>query len=134
MQILKIKGPLPGYNDYNNKSRGNKYRANDIKRDTETLIAWSAKRQKLRPEKGPCFFVFEWHEKSRKSSRDPDNIAFAKKFIFDRLQAVHIIENDSPREVLGFSDRFIFDKTQGVTVYIIPEEEAGEMEADAWKI
>ena len=134
MQILKIRGRLPGYNEYNSDRRGNKYKRNREKQDVEQLIAWSARRQKIRPEEGPCFFVFEWHEKTKAKSRDPDNIAFAKKFIFDRLQKVNVIEDDTAYQVRGFSDRFIYDKSQGVVVYIIPEAEAGEMEASAWKI
>lgn len=134
MQILKIKGKLPGYNQHNEKARRSYGWRNEEKKQAETLIHWSAKAQKLHHEAGPCFFVFEWHEISKGTSRDPDNIAFAKKFIFDRLQHAGILDDDKPKNVRGFSDRFYYDGRQGVTVYIIPEEEAGEMEASAWKI
>lgn len=128
MQILKINGRLPGYNDYQRTRRGNKYAAAKEKADIEQMIGWSIKRQKLRPETAPCLFVFEWHEINKKKSRDPDNIAFAKKFIFDRLVGGHILKNDTPAQVVGFSDCFYYDGRQGVTVYIIPENERVAME------
>ena len=47
---------------------------------------------------------FTWVEENKR--RDFDNIAFAKKFIFDALQKAGKIKNDSWKYVRGFSDSF----------------------------
>ncbi len=41
--------------------------------------------------------------------RDKDNIAFAKKFIFDALVENHVIPNDGWKNIDSFSDSFKVD-------------------------
>lgn len=53
---------------------------------------------------------------------DPDNIAFAKKFILDGLVHAGILVNDGWKQVRGFSDEFEIDADNpGVQVEIIEE-------------
>ena len=53
-------------------------------------------------------FKFTWYRKNRRT--DPDNIAFAKKFIIDAMQKVGIINNDGWNQIAGFIDYFEVDK------------------------
>lgn len=59
-------------------------------------------------------FIFVWYCKNRR--RDPDNIAFAKKYILDGMQP-HIIASDNWASISGFEDRFEIDSRERVEVY-----------------
>jgi hypothetical protein len=61
-------------------------------------------------------FRFTWIEKDKR--RNKDNIAFAKKYIFDGLVNAGIIKNDGWSEVRGFTDEFQVGKEYGVIVKI----------------
>jgi hypothetical protein len=75
-----------------------------------------------RVERYPVTINITWIEKNRK--RDPDNIAFAKKFIFDALVNMGIMRNDGYKEVAALSDKFDVDKDNPrILVEIV---EAGE--------
>lgn len=50
--------------------------------------------------------------------KDPDNIAFAKKFIFDGMMEAGFIENDNLNYIEGFSDYFIVDKDEESRVIV----------------
>ena len=105
---LTIPGTLPGLNDYTKSSRTNKYAAAQMKKDTQQFIAYCIMQQ-LRSvcfEK-PVRIAFTWHEPNRK--RDKDNIAFAKKFIFDALVESGVIPNDGWKNIDSFSDSFKVD-------------------------
>lgn len=56
----------------------------------------------------PSTLHFHWYRKNKKV--DPDNIAFAKKYILDGIVAAEALPNDGWSEVLGFSDSFSVDK------------------------
>lgn len=78
-----------------------------MKKKTQQLIAYCIMQQRgVRFEK-PVRIVFTWHEPNRK--RDKDNIAFAKKFIFDALVEIGVIPNDGWKNVDSFSDDFSVD-------------------------
>lgn len=103
-------------NTYINIERSNKFAAAKIKsKETET-IAWMAKSQ-LKPIKSKIYLSFIWYLKNKK--KDPDNIAFAKKFILDGLKIAGIIENDGLNQIKGFKDDFTIDiKNEHVLVVI----------------
>lgn len=89
--VIKIQGELPDLNTYINKTRTNKYVSAKIKKEACELVAWQLKgKEKI---EYPSEFHFEWIVKNRK--KDPDNIAFAVKFILDAMQDVGMLENDS---------------------------------------
>ncbi len=106
--MLTIPGTLPGLNDYTNLNRTNRYAAAQMKKKAQQLIAYCIMQQLrgVRFEK-PVRIAFTWHEPNRK--RDKDNIAFAKKFIFDALVENHVIPNDGWKNIDSFSDRFKVD-------------------------
>ena len=53
-------------------------------------------------------FKFTWYRVNRRS--DPDNIAFAKKFIMDAFVESGLIKNDGWKSVKGFIDIFEVDR------------------------
>jgi len=107
MKII-IPGALPNLNDYISACRGNKYSAAKMKNQAEHIVIMCAKKCKAKPVKRPVFVTFRWVEKNK--LRDKDNIAFAKKFIFDGLIKAGVLQSDGWRYVTGFKDTFDVDK------------------------
>lgn len=121
---LKIRGVLPGANEYINAERTNKYKAAEMKRQAEHAVICAA-RQQLRGVRitKPVYMAYTWTEPNRR--RDKDNIAFAKKFIQDALVKAKILKNDGWGEITGFDDTFCVDKNSPhITVEIYEVEEA----------
>jgi len=84
------------------------------KKQTE-IVMYAAIEQKI-PNIKKADLKFTWHEKSRR--RDPDNIAFAKKFILDGLVSAGVLENDGWNQVNSFTDEWVKSDWQGVIVEI----------------
>lgn len=98
MNKFTIKGRLIGLNEYTKANRTKSYLANNIKRDQEEIVIWSAKACKLEKVMTyPIGLKIKWYEQNAK--RDIDNITFAVKFILDGLVKSGYIENDSQRYV-----------------------------------
>lgn len=72
---------------------------------------------------GKADYAFHWYTSTR---ADPDNIAFAKKFILDGLQMAGVIENDNQKHVGRLSDVIEKSKVDRVVVTITPSEEGDE--------
>lgn len=100
METVDINLRLPGLNEYINECRNNKFAAAAMKRETENNIGWFIKRLPVYTD--PVIVHFVWIEKDRK--RDLDNIAFAKKFIFDALVKFGKLAGDGQKYVVGFTD------------------------------
>ena len=117
MKII-IKGRLDGLNEYTLANRNNRFGGAKMKGNNEMLI--SAQLPKLEePITGKVFIVFCWYEAN--SRRDPDNIAFAKKFILDAMVRRHILKGDSQRYIYGFHDMFAIDPDNPRVEVIIRE-------------
>lgn len=108
-QRFVIKGCLCTLNEYTRLSRANRQASARIKRDQEEIVGWAIKAWlKNWRTKKPVYVKFTWVEKNKR--KDKDNIAFAKKFIFDALVKNHVIPDDKWDNVVGFSDVFHIDK------------------------
>lgn len=105
---------FPSFNDYINECRKNKYAGNKKKHEIERSIKPYLKH--LPQINRPVTIDFVWHEENRK--RDPDNCAFAKKFILDAMVALGVLEDDSIKYVRGFTDRFDIGREAKVSIYI----------------
>lgn len=117
-----IDGRLPALNDYTKACRTNPHVGAKMKKDTEEMIRWYILAAHLTPADGPVFVWFTWYEKDER--RDPDNVAFGKKFIFDALVAAGILKNDNRKNVRGFQDEFRTDrKNPRIEVEIMEVEE-----------
>lgn len=115
-QRFEIPLKLPNLNDFIDANRINKAAGNKMKQKVQADIGWVIKGARLRKIKKPCFFSFTWYEGHTK--RDKDNVAFAKKFIFDRLKQCKVIPDDNNDYVTGFADYFVYGKKWGVIVEI----------------
>lgn len=107
-QTFEVPGRLPGMNEYTSANRSNAQAGGRMKSETEEAIMWAAKVAGLKPMAGKVYARFIWVEPNMR--RDLDNIAFAKKFVFDALQKMGVIKNDNWSGVTGFSDTFRLNK------------------------
>jgi len=109
---LSLPGEYTDLNTYSTAERAHRHKAAEIKRD-ETERVWAEvmsqkNREGLRIEKYPITIAFHWFAPDKR--KDPDNIAFAKKFLLDGCQDAGLIENDGWKQIAGFSDSFHIDK------------------------
>lgn len=109
-----VLGKLPALNDYIDACRANKYRGSRLKKSTEQMIY--VQTLELPKITKRVKFKFTWFEETKK--RDPDNVAFAKKFILDALQQNGKLQNDNATFVHGFEDHFVYGDGQGVLIEI----------------
>ena len=122
--MLTIFGRLPGMNEYINAERLNRYRAANLKAESEQLVAIYAKRD-LREWKahGPVYMRYTWYEPN--SRRDKDNIsAYGRKVIQDALVKGGFLAGDGWKHITGFSDEFRVDRARPrIEVEIIEEDD-----------
>lgn len=103
-QLLIIPGTLPQLNDVIRTSKGHWHNYASLKKKTEDFIQACILQQKLTPCNEGVWFHFSWFSKDYKV--DPDNLAFAKKYIIDALVSQKIITQDGRSTVKGFMDDF----------------------------
>ncbi len=108
MTKLIIKGELTDLNKYILAMNRNRFIGNKIKQDNTGLVEQEVMIQRLKPITEPVFIHITWYVKN--AMKDPDNIAFSKKFILDGLVRMGVLKNDGMKEVIGFKDTFIIDK------------------------
>lgn len=105
-------------NEYINAERSNRYKAAGIKQRetnyTYLLVKSLMNGKKLKEIDKPVKLNFIWHEKNKK--RDPDNVAFCKKFILDGMVKAKLITNDGHKQIVSLTDEFVFDGKYGVEV------------------
>jgi len=105
---LTIDGRLPDLNDYIKECNRHRQNGAKLKKTTEQQIGVFIRKQlrNVAIEK-PVFVKFTWYEPNKK--RDIDNVAAAKKFIFDALQYYGVLKGDGWACVQGFTDEFFVD-------------------------
>ena len=115
-----IETKLPTLNEYILAERTNKFIAAKIKKQATTICALSCMFLKGKVDKSMRYYVyFVWHMPNYRL--DPDNVAYAKKFVLDGLVKAGVLENDGAKNISGFSDKFEYDGKQFVTVTLISE-------------
>jgi len=107
---------MPGLNEFLEQAYISRYLAGQMKKEWTELSSLYARQAKLGHFTEPITVEFHWYEPNYK--RDQDNVAFAKKFIFDGLQDKQypVITNDNYKWVKGFSDAFHYEGKEGVRV------------------
>ena len=114
-QTFFIPGPLPGLNEMIGASNASRHKYNALKKKWEKVVWAAVKEYGIEPI-DRAYFEFTWWERNRR--RDPDNIAAARKFIFDGLVSAKILKGDGWKQIEGWLDEFcICDDEPGVTVY-----------------
>ena len=92
----------PSLNDYIKIERTNKYAGAKVKKQyTNTTMYLSMNKGKI---KTPCRLKFTWYVKNKRT--DPDNTAFAKKFVLDGLVKAGVLPDDTFKHIKGFIDDF----------------------------
>ena len=104
---LIIKGEMTGLNEYVSAERSSRYAAAEIKQTETHRVKIACKEQKLEPTLTKHDYTFTWYVPNLK--KDPDNISFAVKFIFDGLKEAGVIPNDGMKHVGNISHIFIHD-------------------------
>lgn len=124
---------LCSLNEFISAANRSRYQANAIKRRcTEACDIYTT----IASKHGvafvwPCTLRFTWVVANRR--RDPDNIAYAKKFILDGMQASGFLPNDSLKYITGFRDVFIVAKREEERVIVEMDEEAEERDGTGFK-
>lgn len=114
VHTCEIQGRFPGLNEYTDACRSNRYLGAKMKKDAQIQASWFLHR--LPQIKKPVKIYFLWQEKDHR--RDPDNIAFAQKFILDELVRLKKIPNDTSRWVKGLYHDYTFGPDYMVTIYL----------------
>lgn len=107
-QSFTIPGRLPDLNAYTRLNRANYNAANAAKRESQDLIMWAIKQQRVKPFATRVKISYLWVEKNM--MRDLDNIAFAQKFVQDALVNSGILPGDGWKCIRGFEHDFAVDK------------------------
>ena len=118
MVILKMvfKGEFPTLNEVIRDTKKHWYRYSKGKKDHTKVVRIKALEDYLPILQSdydgtivyPIGLQFDWYRKNKRT--DPDNVAFAKKYILDGLQEADIIGNDNWAIIQGFRDSFYIDK------------------------
>lgn len=115
---------LPALNEYLQITRSRYGYSARIKRKytnqcKQCFLTQLSKNNKL---EYPYEFIFIWYNKNKR--KDPDNISFAHKFIFDGMQTSGFMDNDNWAHILDISDFYLVDKDNPrVEMYIVKPEE-----------
>jgi Holliday junction resolvase RusA-like endonuclease len=113
-----LPGEFTQLNQYIRAERGNKFEAAGIKQ-AETLRTMAEVQDLPAVALYPVSVTFTWHRTDRRT--DPDNIAFAAKYILDGLVKAGVLKDDGMDEIAELHHHFTIDKsTAGVAVLIQP--------------
>lgn len=114
---ITIEGELADLNTYSDETRTNRYLGADVKALYTNFVRLQTLNKHKPVQDYPVFILMVWTTKDIK--KDPDNIAFAKKFILDALVINKILTNDGRKQIMGFADLFSVDKLRPkIDVYI----------------
>ena len=111
----KTHNRFPTLNEYIDCERGSTIAAAVMKKKCTEQVKEQCLSQQIQPVNGKVDLLFEWHSSTR---HDPDNVAFAKKFILDGLQLAGVIENDNRKCIGTMADDIISDAKDYVVVHI----------------
>ena len=106
---------FPTLNEYIDCERGSTIAAAAMKKNCTEQVKEQCLSQQIQPVNGKVDLLFEWHSSTR---HDPDNVAFAKKFILDGLQLAGVLENDNRKFIGIMADEIIQDDENYVILHI----------------
>jgi len=114
-------GTFTALNEYTAKNRAHWSKGAKSKKD-ETQGIYYDLIGKLPIQEYPVHIEFHWRCVDER--HDPDNIAFAKKFILDGMVEARVLEGDSWKYLNGgFRDYFRVDKKEPGVVVIVKQVE-----------
>ena len=106
---------FPTLNEYIDCERGSTIAAAAMKKKCTEQVKEQCVSQQIQPVNGKVDLLFEWHSSTR---HDPDNVAFAKKFILDGLQLAGVLENDNRKFIGTMADEIIQDDEDYVILHM----------------
>ena len=106
---------FPTLNEYIDCERGSTIAAAAMKKKCTEQVRIQCEEQNIPAVSGKVDLLFEWHSSTR---HDPDNVAFAKKFILDGLQLAGVLENDNRKFIGTMADEIIQDDENFVILHI----------------
>lgn len=106
---------FPTLNEYIDCERGSTIAAAAMKKKCTEQVRIQCEEQNIPAVSGKVDLLFEWHSSTR---HDPDNVAFAKKFILDGLQLAGVLENDNRKFIGTMADEIIQDDEDYVILHI----------------
>ena len=95
--FIVIPGEMVCLNEYIDVERANRYGAAAIKKAETDRVAWTVRALRVKPITDLCDFRFIWYVPNKR--KDPDNIHFSAKFLFDGLVEAGVLPKDSQRYV-----------------------------------
>lgn len=108
--IIALDG-LPTLNEHDNANRANRFGGASMKKKATkhcALYIKNAMNKGFSFDGQPTDLIFKWYLKDRR--KDKDNVAFAKKYIFDGMVDAKLIENDGWKQIGDWSEVFLIDK------------------------
>ncbi len=123
--IFEIPGTLPTLNEYVNRERANRYAAAALKKKAQQQVIASIRSDAPRFA-GDVTVWFTWIRPDMRC--DKDNVAFAKKFILDALQAAGVIKKDSWKLCTPYDAGFAVNKKNPRTIVEIEDGAHGRRE------
>ena len=111
----KTHNRFPTLNEYIDCERGSTIAAAAMKKKCTEQVKEQCEEQNIPAISGKVDLLFEWHSSTR---HDPDNVAFAKKFILDGLQLAGVLENDNRKFIGTMADEIIQDDEDYVILHI----------------
>ena len=108
--VIPLEG-IPTLNEHDNANRANRYGGASMKKKATSLCATYVKKamnEGFEIEKQPTNFEFDWYLKNRR--KDKDNVAFAKKYIFDGMVSAGLMDNDGWKQIGFWAEDFHVDK------------------------
>ena len=121
-QKLTILGELPDLNTIIAASKQHWAKYHAFKKRYTDYVALVAKMQLQPIMEYPVAIEIDWHCRNRR--KDPDGIAFGKKFILDGLVEAGILEGDGWKHISELYDRFFRDKEKPRIEIIILEKQS----------
>ena len=103
---ITLLGEFTTLNEHLGATNRNRFMGAKLKKDNGDLAMKQMTLKEIVKEY-PVIIEMTWYTKNNRS--DPDNVAFAKKYILDALVTKGILRNDTRKEISGFRDFFITD-------------------------
>ena len=105
MRKITLQGEFADLNTHDNANRRNRFAGSKLKKEETDRVAWELCKEKPIPKSiRPIHIDFIWHCKNKK--KDKDNVAFAKKYIFDGMVKAGLLPNDGWNEIEDWTDSF----------------------------
>ncbi len=101
-------GEFTPLNTFISATNHNRFKGAEIKKDNGELALYQLPNQQV--TEYPVEIWFTWVTRNLKV--DPDNTAFAIKYILDAMVEKGMIENDSRKHICGFRHAYAIDKDE----------------------